>query len=251
MDLGSKEMLMDKLVVITGSSQGIGKACATYFKYKGWVTIGLDVKKRKLCDQYYNIDVSNPQSIKKLAQEWGKKKIKIQALVNNAAIQIEKSILHTSDDEWDRVIKTNLYSQFYLVKYLYPLFKAGSAIVNISSVHAKATSGGLGSYVASKGGVSALTRVLSLELADKKIRVNEVCPGAIDTPMLKAGLVRNKNIKKARQKLILSSPLKRIGMPSDIAKLAFFLCDNEQSSNITGQEFVCDSGVLARLASES
>jgi NAD(P)-dependent dehydrogenase (short-subunit alcohol dehydrogenase family) len=137
-----------------------------------------------------------------------------------------------------------------LTQFLSPFFNQNFSIINISSVHAHATSKNLSSYVATKGAVSALTRSMALELGGAGVRVNSICPGAIETEMLIQGLTRNADPDLAMNNLKKSSPLNKIGSGSDVAKLVSFLLDGELSGNITGQEFVIDSGVLARLASE-
>ncbi len=116
----------------------------------------------------------------------------LNALVNNAAVQIAKPIMQTSVEEWDAVMASNLRSVFLSVKLAYPLFNAagGGAIVNVSSVHAVATSANIAAYAASKGGLLALTRAMAIEFAPDNIRVNAILPGAVDTPMLRAGLNR-------------------------------------------------------------
>ena len=122
--------------------------------------------------------------------------------------------------------------------------------MNVSSVHSRATSNGLASYAASKGAVSALTRAMAIELGPRRIRVNSVLPGAIDTPMLERGLTRVGDPEMAKARLISGAILNQLGSPEDVAQLVMFLCNPALSGNITGQEFVCDSGVLCRLASE-
>ena len=114
----------------------------------------------------------------------------LHALINNAAIQIAKPLLETSMEEWNAVLASNLSSVFLGVKLAYPLLKAagGGAIVNVSSVHAVATSANIAAYAASKGGLLALTRAIAIEFAPDNIRANAILPGAVDTPMLRAGL---------------------------------------------------------------
>lgn len=233
-----------KNVIITGASSGIGLACHDYFSKKGWNTITLD----KQSGSTFQIDISSYKEIENFARNI--KDIKIDALINNAAIQIEKTIANTTLEEWNQTLNTNLMPVFFMVQRLLPFFNQTASIVNISSVHAKATSKGLAAYVSSKGGVSALTRAMAIELAEKGIRANCILPGAIETPMLQQGLGRNLAPKQAMENLIAATPLKRVGNPNDIAKLAYFLAEAEYSSNITGQEFICDGGVLSRLASE-
>lgn len=238
--------MLNKVVIITGSSSGIGKGCRDLFSQKGWDVIGIDIKG----DADFIVDVSSSISVSQFFEDLSAKSIKVDAIINNAAIQIEKKIFETDEAEWDKVLDTNLKSVYLMTKFGIELFSKEASIINISSVHAKSTSIGLASYVASKGGVSALTRAMALELADKEIRVNSILPGAIETPMLEKGLSRNSSYSESKNKIINSTPSRRIGLPADIAKLALFLASSEESSFITGQEFICDGGVTAKLASE-
>ena len=107
-------------------------------------------------------------------------------------VQVAKPLVDTTVEEWDVVMATNLRPAFLLAKMAYPLFKAagGGAIVNVSSVHAVQTSANIAAYAASKGGLLALTRAMAIEFARDNIRVNAILPGAVDTPMLRAGLDR-------------------------------------------------------------
>jgi NAD(P)-dependent dehydrogenase (short-subunit alcohol dehydrogenase family) len=162
---------------------------------------------------------------------------------------MEKRMLETTEDEWNSVIQTNIGSIFLSTKYLFDLLKDCS-IINIASVHARATSKGLPVYAASKGAITSLTRSMAIEFAAHGIRVNAILPGAIETEMLRKGLSRNRDPENAIQELIKAIPLGRIGNPFDVAHLALFLAENKKSSYITGQEFVCDGGVLAKLSSE-
>lgn len=246
-------MSTPKSVVITGISGGIGQAIARTFKSHSWQVIGLDIMQSSdyPCDEFILCDIGDNSSVETAANLLAKKGISIICIVNNAAYQYEGMLHSTPENEWDKVINTNLKSIYLTTRHLMPhLEKNFSSIINISSVHAKATSRSIAAYAASKGGVSALTRAMALELADHGIRVNAILPGAIETPMLRKGLSRNHSPEESRNKLISSTPLKRIGSGSDVAELAFFLSEPKYSMNITGQEFICDGGVLAKLASE-
>lgn len=237
-----------KRVLVTGCARGIGQAIAEAFASAGWEVVGVDLlpaKSQEAFSRYYQMDVSDPAQVQALALSVGP----LTCLVNNAAIQVEKTLLHTTPEEWTRVIGVNLNAAFYLTKACSELLKNGS-IINISSVHSRATSPGLCAYATSKGALSAFTRAAALELAHLGIRVNSILPGAIDTEMLQQGLQRGGNSRSARDRLVAGTPLKRIGQPADVAKLTLFLADTDLSGNITGQEFACDGGVLARLASE-
>ena len=180
---------------------------------------------------------------------------RIDALVNNAAIQICKPLIKTTPEEWDAVMATNLRSAYLAIYYLHPLIrKQGGAIVNVSSVHAVATSANIAAYAASKGGLLALTRALSIELAPYKIRVNAVLPGAVDTPMLHTGINRghliDKDIIQKIENLGKKHVIGRIGRPEEVAQGILFLADNERSSFMTGQALIIDGGATARLSTE-
>ncbi len=132
-------------------------------------------------------------------------------------------------------------------KLAHPLLKnrGGGAIVNVSSVHAIATSPNVGSYAASKGGLLALTRSMAIEFARENIRVNAILPGAVDTPMLSAHLDQARLENLARKTVN-----GRIGKPMEIAHAIYFLADEEQSSFMTGQSILVDGGATAKLSTE-
>jgi NAD(P)-dependent dehydrogenase (short-subunit alcohol dehydrogenase family) len=180
----------------------------------------------------------------------------LNALVNNAALQIAKPMLETSVEEWDAVMASNLRSVFLGVKLAHPLLKAagGGAIVNVSSVHAVATSANIAAYAASKGGLLALTRAIAIEFAPDNIRANAILPGAVDTPMLRAGLsrghVQGGDILERLDNLARKTVSGRVGRPDEIARAIFFLADDTQSSFMTGQALIIDGGATARLSTE-
>ena len=179
----------------------------------------------------------------------------LDALVNNAAIQIAKPLLQTSLEEWDALMDINLRSVFFSVKQAYSLIRpVEGAIVNVSSVHAVATSADIASYAASKGALLALTRAMAIEFADDNVRVNAVLPGAVDTPMLEAGLSRGHvadgSMDARKAELASKTVIGRVGTPEEIAKAIYFLADNQQSSFMTGHPLVIDGGATIRLSTE-
>lgn len=249
-----------RIAVITGASGGIGQATVHYFSQQGWFVVGVD--RATFPGQFppegifIQADVSLSEDWKRLSETIQDRIDQLDALVNNAAVQITKPILETSTEEWDQVINANLRSVFLSIKYLHSLLKSGDggSIVNVSSVHAVATSRDISAYAASKGGMLALTRALAVELASDQIRVNTVLPGAVDTQMLKKGLNRDHagagSVSDRLENLARKTVSGRIGTPEEIAQSIFFLADSDQSSFITGQPLVIDGGATARLSTE-
>lgn len=247
-----------KTVLITGVSGGIGMATAKVFITDGWRVIGID---QYLPDEsienlnFIKGDVSSPASTTELFNEIAAMVDKLDAVVNNAALQLCKSIVETETVEWDQVMDTNVRSVYLLARHAYNMMcKSGGAIVNISSVHAIATSQNIAAYATSKGAMLAMTRAMALEFAPNNIRVNAVLPGAVDTSMLRDGLSRSsfgKDTDADSMNLLADrTPLGRIGQPREIAQAILFLADNNRSSFITGQALVVDGGAVARLSTE-
>jgi NAD(P)-dependent dehydrogenase (short-subunit alcohol dehydrogenase family) len=182
-------------VLITGAAGGIGRATVSLFTQKGWNVIAVD--RAEFGDGFpttglfIQADISHPEDMQAIFNQAHQFTDSLNALVNNAALQIAKPLTQTTVEEWDAVMASNLRSVFLGVKLAHPLLKAGNgAVVNVSSVHAIQTSANIAAYAASKGGLLALTRAMAIEFAPDNIRVNAILPGAVDTPMLRAGLGR-------------------------------------------------------------
>ena len=228
------------------------------FAANGWEVLGVDrLVVADLPDgvDSWQADISDREAIAALFDHVVQDRGSLDALVNNAAVVLTKSILETSESEWDRIQATNLRAVFTLSQLAYPLLEgAHGAIVNVGSVHALATSPDIGAYAASKGGVLALTRALALEFGPAGVRVNAVLPGAVDTDMLVQGLERGLVSDDSREEQIEAlgkrTALGRVGKPEEIASAILFLADGSQSSYITGQSLVIDGGALARLSIE-
>ena len=253
-------MKLNKTILITGAGGGIGRACIHHFSEKGWRVIGVD--RSDFGDDFpkdghfIKADISLPNSVEQIFQQARDFHPALDALVNNAAVQVAKPLVDTSVEEWDAVMASNLRSVFLFVKLAHPLLKASgaSAVVNVSSVHAIQTSANIAAYAASKGGLLALTRAMAIEFAPDNIRVNAILPGAVDTPMLRAGLGRGhvggENVQDRLDNLARKTVNGRVGTPEEIAHAIYFLADNEQSSFMTGQALVIDGGATARLSTE-
>ncbi len=249
-----------RYVVITGASRGIGRAAWELFAKNNWFVIGIgrsplqgDIPQQ---GHFIQADVSYEKDWQKIKEETARITDQLDAVVNNAAIQVTKPIIDTTLEEWDQVINANLRSVFLSVKLLHSLLKAGNggAIVNVSSVHAVATSKDIAAYAASKGGMLALTRALAIELAPDKIRVNTVLPGAVDTEMLRSGLNRDhvgSGTTDERMEILASKTvIGKIGRPEEIARAIYFLADQDESSFTTGSSLIVDGGATTRLSTE-
>ena len=240
-----------RVMLITGAAGGIGRATVQLFHEKDWIVIGVDRSDfgETFPDNglFIQADISDPSMLEEIYQAVRNFTDTLDAVINNAALQVVKPLLETTVEEWDAVMASNLRSVFLGAKLAYPLLKnkGGGAFVNVSSVHAIATSSGVGSYAASKGGLLALTRSMAIEFAKDNIRVNAILPGAVITPMLSAHLdqIRLENLAKRTVN-------GRIGMPHELAHAIYFLADEEQSSFMTGQSIVVDGGATAKLSTE-
>lgn len=249
-----------RVVLITGAAGGIGRAVVSHFHQKDWLVIGVD---RNTFGSgfpenglFIQADISKPEDMETIFNKARQFSPYLDAMVNNAALQISKPLVETSVEEWDAVMASNLRSVFLGTKLAYGMLKAaeGAAIVNVSSVHALQTSVNIASYAASKGGLLALTRALAIEFARDNIRVNAILPGAVDTEMLRSGLGRGQHggesIHERLENLARKTVNGRIGKPEELASCIYFLADNEQSSFMTGQAMTVDGGATARLSTE-
>jgi NAD(P)-dependent dehydrogenase (short-subunit alcohol dehydrogenase family) len=252
-------MTEKRTVLITGANGGIGRATVLEFAARGWQVIGVD---RDELDYdfpddgiFVQTDIAKPENVAELFSHVADMYGRLDALVNNAAIQIAKPLIETTLEEWDHLMAINLRAIFFSVKKAYPLLKeVEGAVVNVSSVHAVATSADIASYAASKGAVMALTRAMAIEFAPDNVRVNAILPGAVDTPMLEAGLSRGhvsgSSIEDRKADLARKTVIGRVGKPTEIATAIVFLADNEQSSFMTGHPMLVDGGATIRLSTE-
>ncbi len=242
--------LKNKTALVTGAGQGIGKVIALSLAKKGASVVIADInqdeadataeeiKKMSVESFALRCDVSQKTEIVKLMDQLVQKFGKIDILVNNAGIFPFVPFEKMTESDWDKVLNVNLKSMFLLSQEAIKTMPENGKIVNISSIAAFVGFENLTHYCASKGGVSSFTRALALELAPKKINVNAIAPGAIETPGASTD-------EKAKQQTIAMVPLKRMGQPQDIANLAIFL-SSDQADYITGQTIVVDGGWILR-----
>ena len=241
--------LKGKVAIVTGAAKGIGEGIAKKLASEGAAVVVSDldaegckkvseeiVKKYKVKSIAVKCDVSKKPDVQKLVQETLKSFKKLDILVNNAGIYPFKQFLEMTEQEWDKVIDINLKSVFLCSSEAARVMNPGGKIVSVSSIASTIGYQGLTHYCASKAGINGLTRAMALELASKKINVNAIAPGAIDTPGNR-GVVN----EDMRNKMIAATPLKRMGTPEDIANAAAFLASDD-ADYITGQVLVVDGG---------
>ena len=249
-----------RTMLITGAAGGIGQGTVKVFVENGWRVIGVDrradIAYMPEDGLFIQADISKPEDLERIYQEVHKFTNKLDAVVNNAGVQIAKPIIETTVEEWDATIASNLRAAFLSARLAYPLLKVdgGGAIVNVSSVHAVATSMNIAAYAASKGGLLALTRAMAIEFAIDNIRVNAVLPGAVDTPMLRASFsdraIGGPTVEERLDNLARKTVNGRVGQPEEIGHTIYFLADNHQSSFMTGQALIVDGGATSRLSTE-
>jgi NAD(P)-dependent dehydrogenase (short-subunit alcohol dehydrogenase family) len=253
--------LQDKVAIITGAGSGQGKAAAKIFANEGAIVIiaewneenGKQVEEEILATGqqalFIKTDVSNEENIIALVDEIMTRYGKVDVVFNNAGIGFSSSskfkmdrLTDTPLQDWNHILAINLNGVYLLSKYVVPIMKKqnGGSIINNSSLNGIIGVPGADAYTASKGAVVALTRVMAVDYGKFNIRVNCICPGAIDTPMI-ADVLKNEAFSAA----FTSNPLRRVGKPEEVANAALFLASDE-SSYVTGLIMPVDGGVSAQ-----
>lgn len=236
--------MSQKIAIVTGASRGIGRAIAKSLAKKDYIVIANYNKSEKeaieLKNEFNNIDifkadVSKREEVKQLVEYTLNKYKKIDILVNNAGIDSQQLFQDITDEDWQNVINTNLYSAFCVTQEVLPnmLHNKSGCIINISSILGLVGASCESIYSISKAGIDAMTKSLAKELGPSNIRVNSIAPGFIDTDMNKKYSIDDiNNIKH-------DIPLQKIGKPEDIAKCVNWLIEDEFT---TGQVIVIDGG---------
>jgi NAD(P)-dependent dehydrogenase (short-subunit alcohol dehydrogenase family) len=236
--------LSGKVCVITGAAGGIGGATASVFEREGAHVVGVDLLEHSVGELSLTADVTDETAVSELYARVRRELGRIDVLFNNAGISPtdDASVLETGLEAWERVQATNLRSVFLCCKHGIPqlLERGGGSVINTASfvaVMGSATS--QISYTASKGGVLALSRELGVEFAKRGVRVNALCPGPVDTPLLRELYASD---PVAAQRRLIHVPMGRFAHADEIANAVLFLASDE-SSYVNATEFLVDGGI--------
>lgn len=251
--------LENKIAIVTGGGQGIGRAAAIEFAREG-ASVAVAARTVSRGEEtvaairasggsaiFVPTDVRSAGEVRRLVEATTTAFGGLDILFNNAGVGAGKDLVDLSEEEWDRVIDTNLKGHFLCAKYAIPELKkrGGGVIINMGSVLGPTALPGISAYSATKAGIEALTRVLALELARDNIRVNALAPGSIDTAMLWEGIPAEK-LDEARQVCAEAQPVGYISGPEQIGRAAVWLASREVDF-MTGATLLIDGGILARF----
>lgn len=243
-----------EVAIVTGSGKGLGKMLAVGLAIYGATVVIADIDEengKKTASEieeaggkaiFRSIDVTNAEQVSSLVGELKNRFGKIDILVNNAGTVIRKSILDTTDEEWDKVLNLNLKSVFICAKAVAPCMIDNNKgkIINMGSVSSFLGHPDHGAYAASKGGIRILTKVMAVEWGKYGINVNCIAPGYMKTPMTE-GLLKN---KENYDRIVSKIPLNRVGMPDDLMGAVVFLA-SKASDYITGHTLLVEGGRTA------
>ena len=250
-----KLKLKDKVAIVTGSSKGIGSGIARVFSEEGAKVVVVcrnEDEGRAMAGElgaeegrsvFIRTDVTDSASIRNLIETTVEVFGGIDILVNNAGYHLSKGIEQTSEEEWDFIQKTNLYSTFLCSKYAIPYLKKNrGSIIHISSMVGLVGQANAAAYAASKGGQIAMAKNMAIDLARYHIRVNVICPGWIQTPLVDDWFSQQDDEEAAKEYIFEVHPLGRIGTIEDCGKAALYLAGND-SDFVTGITLNLDGGI--------
>ncbi len=246
--------MKDRIVVITGAGSGIGKACAVEFAREGAKVVAADINftgagetKKEISasggNAYaFRTDVSDPASVMELVDYTIATFGRIDALINNAAIQVNKTVEDITVEEWNRQMEVNVGGIFLCSKYFLPhLKKSKGNIVNMSSVNGFFVEPMCAGYCTTKAAIIGLTKAMAIDHGHEGIRVNCICPGYIDAGLAEGYFQAQPDPLKAREEAGKLHALWRIGKPEEVGRVAVFLASDE-ASFMTGASVVVDGG---------
>jgi len=246
--------LKNRIIVVTGSGSGIGRACAIEFAKEGAKVVVADInlqgaeetvsliKDERGAAVAFKADVSEPESVKQLVDFSIKTWSKIDVLVNNAAIQVNKTVEDITYEEWNLQMAVNVGGIFLCSKYFLPYLRQTKGnIVNMSSVNGYFVEPVCAGYCTTKAAIIGLTKAMAIDHGNEGIRVNCICPGYIDAGLAEGYFQSQTDPAKAREEAGKLHALWRIGRPEEVAKVAVFLA-SEDASFMTGASVAVDGG---------
>lgn len=257
-------MLKDKVALVTGGCGGIGRAICARFEREGAKVYAADLDPSGSLDapsgasRFVQMDVANENSVRTVIERIATEESRLDVLVNAAGIEIEKTVEETSLEEWNRSFAVNVTGTFLTSKYALPLMRAAAkeetsaSIINFGSYDGFIADPGLAAYCATKGAVHALTRAMACDHGPEGIRVNAICPGYVDTPMLQSFFTGEgsggggKSIDQLQHAVRDVHPMRTYGTPEDIANLVNWLASDE-ARYASGQLWVLDGGLSAQV----
>ena len=258
-------ILQGKSALVTGGRGGIGRAIVERFLKEGAEVYAADLSEQGSLDKHNNdgshfikMDVSQESDVKSAMEVVSTRSGKLDILVNAAGIEIEKTIEETSLEEWNKSFAVNCTGTFLTSKYALPLLRKAASpersasIINFGSYDGFIADPGLAAYCATKGAVHALTKAMACDHGPEHIRVNAICPGYVDTPMLQSFFTGDgsggggQNIDDLQQAVRDVHPLRTYGTPTDIANLVNWLASDE-ARYASGQLWVLDGGLSAQV----
>jgi NAD(P)-dependent dehydrogenase (short-subunit alcohol dehydrogenase family) len=245
-------VLRDRVCVVTGVASGIGAAIAEEFAAEGARVIGCDIKtdgvELKPPGLFVAADVTSEVDMRKVIETAIERYGRLDVMVNNAAIELERELLETSEEQFDAIMSVNLKGVFFGCREAVAAMRdcgSGGSIINIASILALVGDGMLTAYCAAKAGVLGLTRAVAVQYAREGIRCNAICPGDVDTPMVQSYFAAFEDAGQRRREVEAHYPMQRIAQPREIARLAVYLASDD-SSFINGQPIVVDGGLTAK-----
>ena len=242
--------LKGRVVIVTGGAQGIGEACARRFTAEGALVVIADVADQtghllaaELGARYVHCDVGDAAQVADLVAQTLDAHGSVDVLVNNAGIFRAGPFLDVTEEDFDAVLRVNLKGAFLVGQAVARVMaRAGrGSIINMSSVNSVLAIPDIASYNVSKGGINQLTRAMALALAEQGVRVNAVGPGTIATELAAKAVLTSDDAKK---KIMMRTPLKRLGEPREVADVVAFLA-SDASSYMTGEIIMVDGGRMA------
>ena len=253
------ECLEGKVAVVTGAGQGIGEAIACRFAEEGATVVAAHRSTHsgaRIVDKisssgnqavFIPTDVSHADDVSRLVKAIEDRFGRIDVLCNNAGVGLLRSVVESTEKEYDYVMDVNVRGVFLCCKYFIPamLEGGGGSVINMASVASFVGFPRDAAYCASKGAVLMLTRQLAIEYSKYGIRVNAICPGFIDTPQLQYYVKEQENPEVAFAEVVSLHPIGRVGKPGEVAAAAAFLASDD-ASFITGASLVVDGGLLSQ-----